>query len=80
VHHAQKAAQADAVHAVLGGFHLTGPDFEPIIEPTIQEMKRIGPDYIVPMHCTGWKAINQFAREMPRQFLLNAVGTTYVFQ
>jgi len=34
----------------------------------------------VPMHCTGWKAITQFAKEMPEQFILNTVGTTYVFQ
>jgi 7,8-dihydropterin-6-yl-methyl-4-(beta-D-ribofuranosyl)aminobenzene 5'-phosphate synthase len=80
VKHAQKAAQADTVHAVLGGFHLTGPVFEPIIQPTIEEMKKIGPEYVVPMHCTGWTAINQFAKEMPGQFVLNSVGTTYVFQ
>jgi 7,8-dihydropterin-6-yl-methyl-4-(beta-D-ribofuranosyl)aminobenzene 5'-phosphate synthase len=75
----QGIARTDAVHAVLGGFHLTGPVFEPIIEPTIEEMKKIGPEYVVPMHCTGWKAINQFAKEMPGQFVLNSVGTTYVF-
>lgn len=80
VKHAQKVARTDKVHAVLGGFHLTGPLFEPIIEPTIQEMKKIGPDIIVPMHCTGWKAINQFADKMSEQFILNGVGTTYVFQ
>ncbi len=80
VKHAQKAAGAEKVHAVLGGFHLTGPLFEPIIKPTIEEMKKIGPDYIVPTHCTGWKAINEFAKEMPDQFLLNSVGTTYVFE
>jgi 7,8-dihydropterin-6-yl-methyl-4-(beta-D-ribofuranosyl)aminobenzene 5'-phosphate synthase len=80
VKQAQKAARTDAVHAVLGGFHLTGPVFESIIEPTIEEMKKIGPEYVVPMHCTGWKAINQFAKEMPEQFVLNSVGTTYVFQ
>ncbi|MGD8466795.1 MAG: MBL fold metallo-hydrolase, partial [Anaerolineae bacterium] len=76
----QKTAQTDAVHAVLGGFHLTGPVFEPIIQPTIQALQAIGPEYVVPMHCTGWNAINQFAKEMPEQFLLNSVGTTYVFQ
>ncbi len=80
VKHAQKVARTDKVHAVLGGFHLTGPPFEPIIEPTIAEMKKIGPDFVIPMHCTGWKAINRFAQEMPEQFLLNAVGATYVFQ
>ena len=80
VKHVQKVAQTNKVHAILGGFHLTGPIFEPIIEPTITEMKKIAPDFIVPMHCTGWKAINQFAVEMPEQFLFNTVGTTYVFQ
>ena len=80
VKQAQRMARTEAVYAVLGGFHLTGPVFDPIIGPTIEEMKKISPEYVVPMHCTGWKAINQFAREMPRQFLLNSVGTTYVFQ
>jgi len=80
VKHARKVAGADKVHAVLGGFHLSGRLFEPIIGSTIEEMKKIAPDCIVPMHCTGWKAINQFAQEMPDQFVLNAVGTTYVFE
>jgi 7,8-dihydropterin-6-yl-methyl-4-(beta-D-ribofuranosyl)aminobenzene 5'-phosphate synthase len=80
VKHAQKLTQTDKVHAVLGGFHLTGPIFEPIIGLTIDEMEKIKPDFIIPMHCTGWKAINQFAADMPRQFILNTVGTTYVFQ
>ncbi len=80
VEHARKVSGVDKVHAVLGGFHLTGPLFEPLIGPTIAEMKRIGPDLVAPMHCTGWNAINQFAREMPEQFVLNVVGTTYVFE
>lgn len=80
VRHLQRVAGGERIHAVLGGFHLTGRLFDPIIGPTIQEMKRLGPDFVVPMHCTGWKAINQFAAEMPEQFLLNTVGTTYVFQ
>ena len=79
VKHAQKVTGASKVHAVLGGFHLTGPMMEPIIAPTIGEMKKFGPDYIVPTHCTGWKAINQFAKEMSEQFILNTVGTTYIF-
>lgn len=80
VKHAQKVAGINKVHAILGGFHLSGALFEPIIGGTIEEMKKICPDIVVPMHCTGWKAINQFAKEMPEQFILNAVGTTYVFQ
>jgi len=79
VKYAQKLTRTEKVHAVLGGFHLGGKLFEPIIEPTIEEMKKIGPDIVVPMHCTGWKAINQFALKMPEQFRLNSVGTTYTF-
>lgn len=80
VRHVQAVAQTSKVHAVLGGFHLTGLTSEPIIGPTIKEMKKIGPDFVMPMHCTGWKAINQFSEEMPEQFILTTVGTTYVFQ
>jgi 7,8-dihydropterin-6-yl-methyl-4-(beta-D-ribofuranosyl)aminobenzene 5'-phosphate synthase len=79
VEHARKITGTEKVHAVMGGFHLTGPLFEPILLPTIDEMKRIHPDYIIPMHCTGWKAITQFAKEMPGSFILNTVGTTYMF-
>jgi 7,8-dihydropterin-6-yl-methyl-4-(beta-D-ribofuranosyl)aminobenzene 5'-phosphate synthase len=79
VKHAQRVTGTPKVHAVLGGFHLTGPMMEPVIVPTIGEMKKIGPDYVVPTHCTGWRAINQFAKEMPEQFVLNTVGTTYIF-
>jgi len=79
IKHAQKVTREQKVHAVLGGFHLTGPMFEPIIGPTIDEMKKIDPAFVIPMHCTGWKAINRFAEEMPSQFLLNSVGTTFAF-
>ncbi|MGD0057429.1 MAG: MBL fold metallo-hydrolase [Methanomassiliicoccales archaeon] len=80
VKHFQRISRSKKVHAIIGGFHLTGSLFDPIIAPTIEEIKRIGPDFVVPMHCTGWKAIGQFAKEMPQQFLLNTVGTTYIFQ
>jgi 7,8-dihydropterin-6-yl-methyl-4-(beta-D-ribofuranosyl)aminobenzene 5'-phosphate synthase len=78
VQHARKITMTDKVHTVLGGFHLTGPLFDPVTPSTIAAMKGIRPDLIVPMHCTGWKAITQFAREMPEQFILNSVGTTYM--
>jgi len=80
INYARKVTGIRKVHAVMGGFHLTGPVFETIMEPTLEEVKRIEPDYIIPMHCTGWKAINRFAEEMPEQFFLNSVGTTYLFE
>jgi 7,8-dihydropterin-6-yl-methyl-4-(beta-D-ribofuranosyl)aminobenzene 5'-phosphate synthase len=53
---------------------------EPVIGPTIEEIKKMGPRFIIPGHCTGWGAINRFAGEMSEQFILNTVGTTYVFK
>lgn len=76
---AQRLAGTKRVHAVLGGFHLNGPLFEPTIAPTIDAMKRLAPDYVVPMHCTGCHAIDRFRAEMPEQFVRNSVGTRYVF-
>ena len=74
---AKKIAGVQKVHAVLGGFHLSGPPFEPIIEETIVELKKMTPEIIVPMHCTGWKAIKRFSEEFPSSFILNSVGSRF---
>jgi len=63
----------------LGGFHLSGPVFEPIIEKTIAEFREIKPEVIIPMHCTGWEAIKRFSQEFPSSFILNSVGTKINF-
>jgi len=48
--------------------------------PAVEEMKKIGPDFIAPTPCTGWKAINEFARGMPDPFILISVGIAYLFK
>jgi len=42
---------------------------------TITEFKRIKPQVIVPIHCTGWRAIKRFSEEFPSSFICNSVGT-----
>ena len=66
------------VHSVIGGFHLTGPVFEPIIAPTVAALKEFNPSIVVPQHCTGWKAAHSIAREFPDAFVPPSVGTTLV--
>jgi 7,8-dihydropterin-6-yl-methyl-4-(beta-D-ribofuranosyl)aminobenzene 5'-phosphate synthase len=73
--YAREVTGVQDIFAVLGGFHLTGPHFEKIIDPTIQEMKRFSPEIIVPCHCTGWTAVGAFKRAFPESFVLNSVGT-----
>ena len=76
VRYAQKITGIAPVFAVIGGFHLSGKNFEPVISPTLQEMKRINPFVISPMHCTGFKATMEIAKNMPHQFVLSSVGST----
>jgi 7,8-dihydropterin-6-yl-methyl-4-(beta-D-ribofuranosyl)aminobenzene 5'-phosphate synthase len=66
------------VCAVIGGFHLTGPDMAPIIDPTVQELKQFAPNMLVPMHCTGFSAIKRFQSEFPKSFVLSSVGTRLI--
>jgi len=79
VHHAMKVTGIEKIHAVMGGFHLTGPFFEPIIDLTTQELQKINPAYIIPTHCTGRKAIMEMEKLMPDKFILNMAGTKLTF-
>jgi 7,8-dihydropterin-6-yl-methyl-4-(beta-D-ribofuranosyl)aminobenzene 5'-phosphate synthase len=78
IRNAQRITGIDKVHAVIGGFHLTGPGFEPIIEPTVATLRSIAPACVVPGHCTGWKAGHRIAAELPDAFIATSVGTTFV--
>jgi 7,8-dihydropterin-6-yl-methyl-4-(beta-D-ribofuranosyl)aminobenzene 5'-phosphate synthase len=76
--YSRKITGGEPVHAILGGFHLTGPLFEPIIEDTIAAIKEMGPKVLVPMHCTGWNAIRRYSDAFPASFVLNSVGSRFV--
>jgi 7,8-dihydropterin-6-yl-methyl-4-(beta-D-ribofuranosyl)aminobenzene 5'-phosphate synthase len=81
IDYAKKITGIDKVYAVLGGFHLPadGGIYEEAIEPTVKELQRINPDYIVPCHCTGWKATNRIIETMSKKFLQSSVGTVFSF-
>ncbi len=79
VSYAREVTGIDKVHAIMGGFHLSGPLFEPIVDRTTAEFKKLAPRYVIPVHCTGRKAIMQMEKEMPEQFILNMSGTKLTF-
>ena len=43
------------IHAVLGGFHLSGLDAERI-DRVVEALRGFEVDYLVPQHCTGFEA------------------------
>jgi 7,8-dihydropterin-6-yl-methyl-4-(beta-D-ribofuranosyl)aminobenzene 5'-phosphate synthase len=76
--YAKEISGVDKVWAIIGGFHLA-PASDEEIQRTIDEIEAMKPVMVVPSHCTGFKAISQFASRMPDEFVLGVVGTTYLF-
>jgi 7,8-dihydropterin-6-yl-methyl-4-(beta-D-ribofuranosyl)aminobenzene 5'-phosphate synthase len=75
VRYARRLTGVDKIAAVVGGFHLSGPAFEPIIKPTVDALAEIGAKAIIPAHCTGWRAAQAFAEAMPQAYIPNSVGS-----
>jgi 7,8-dihydropterin-6-yl-methyl-4-(beta-D-ribofuranosyl)aminobenzene 5'-phosphate synthase len=77
VRHALRLTGVDRLHALIGGLHLGGPFFEPIIPPTVQALTELRPDVLVPGHCTGWRAQHALAAALPQAWLQGSSGTRY---
>jgi 7,8-dihydropterin-6-yl-methyl-4-(beta-D-ribofuranosyl)aminobenzene 5'-phosphate synthase len=65
------------LHALLGGFHLNGPVFEPLIPRVLDDLGAMNPGVLVPAHCTGWRAQHAMSARFPEAFVPNTVGTTF---
>jgi 7,8-dihydropterin-6-yl-methyl-4-(beta-D-ribofuranosyl)aminobenzene 5'-phosphate synthase len=76
---AQRLTGERRIAGFIGGCHLTGAIFEPVIDPTVDAFVAAGVDRVVPAHCTGWKAVHLFAHVMPDAFVQPAVGTVVSF-
>lgn len=77
--HVRRVTGIDRIRGFIGGLHLTGGLFEPIIGDTIEELVRLAPDLIVPGHCTGSRAHLAVANAFPDAFAASNVGTTFRF-
>ena len=76
--HAMRISGVDKIHAVIGGFHLSGLDEERIAR-VVDAFRVFGVDWLVPQHCTGMEAIVAFASRMPAEVIFAATGSTYTF-
>jgi 7,8-dihydropterin-6-yl-methyl-4-(beta-D-ribofuranosyl)aminobenzene 5'-phosphate synthase len=76
---AQRLTGEERIAGFVGGLHLTGGLFEPIIGPTVDAFVAAGVARVLPAHCTGWKAVHQLARALPDSFVQPAVGTRVTF-
>jgi 7,8-dihydropterin-6-yl-methyl-4-(beta-D-ribofuranosyl)aminobenzene 5'-phosphate synthase len=75
--YARRLTRERPVYAVLGGFHLSGPVFEPLIPRVLDDLAGLSPSVIVPAHCTGWRAQHAMSARFGEAFVPNAVGTRF---
>lgn len=76
--HARECFPGQALHAVLGGFHLTGGN-ERIIPETVAGLREFKLKTIAAAHCTGWRAVNALAAAFGDAVAPSAVGKLYRF-
>ena len=79
IKYAKKVTGVRKIYSVLGGLHLSGQGYEESIPLTIAELKREDPRYIVPCHCTGWKAAYEIVNTMAEKFIQPSVGSIFCF-
>jgi 7,8-dihydropterin-6-yl-methyl-4-(beta-D-ribofuranosyl)aminobenzene 5'-phosphate synthase len=75
--YAGRLAKERPVYAVMGGFHLNGPVFEPLIPRVLDDLAALGPKVVVPAHCTGWRAQHAMGARFGEAFIPNSVGTRF---
>ncbi|MBK1658591.1 MBL fold metallo-hydrolase [Paracraurococcus ruber] len=59
--HVRDSFPGEPIHAVMGGFHLSG-ETEAIIPETVRDLAGFGLAHLFPAHCTGWRAVAALER------------------
>jgi len=78
VRQAQEVSGVQKVHAIVGGFHL-GPAPADYLRLVVAEIKKFGPDVVVPMHCSGLNFLLEARTEMPGKVINTSTGSRLVF-
>lgn len=76
---ARELSGVDHVHAVIGGLHLVWPRTEAEALETADALEKIGPDYVIPMHCTGELFIEAAQKRLPGRVIRPYVGSRFIF-
>lgn len=73
--HALALSGESRLHVVLGGFHLNQAS-EGRLARTMADLQALGPDLIVPCHCTGEAAVERLARTFGERVVRGHAGMT----
>jgi len=67
------------VHAVIGGFHLSGLKEERVTR-VMDAFRALEVDWVVPQHCTGLESMATMLHRLPSETVVTSVGSTFTFQ
>ena len=66
------------VHAIVGGFHL-GPAQPDYLKQIVAEVKKLDPDVVIPMHCSGLNFMLEARAQMPDSVITTSTGSRLTF-
>ena len=78
VRQAQQVSGIQKVHAIVGGFHL-GPAPADYLKQVVTEIKKLEPDVLIPMHCSGLNFVQEARAQMPDSVLVTTTGSRVTF-
>src|SRR5919107_673816 len=78
VQQAQEVSGVQKVHAIVGGFHL-GPAPADYLKQVIAEIRKLEPDVLVPMHCSGLNYLLEARAQMPNNVIQTSTGSRLTF-
>ena len=78
VRQAQEVSGVEKVHAIVGGFHL-GPAPKDYLAQVVAEVKKLKPDVVIPMHCSGLNFVQEARAQMPDNVLVTTTGSRITF-
>jgi len=78
VRQAQQVSGVQKVHAIVGGFHL-GPAPADYLKEVVAEIKKLEPDVLIPMHCSGLNFLLEARAQMPNSVISTSTGSRVTF-
>jgi 7,8-dihydropterin-6-yl-methyl-4-(beta-D-ribofuranosyl)aminobenzene 5'-phosphate synthase len=78
VRQAQAVSGVEKVHAIVGGFHL-GPAPADYLTQVVAEIKKLQPDVLIPMHCSGLNFLIEARAQMPGSVINTSTGSKLIF-
>ena len=78
VRQAQEISGVPKVHAIVGGFHL-GPAPADYLKRVVADIKKLEPDVVVPMHCSGLNFALEAQAQIPDSVITTSTGSRLTF-